>query len=440
MTADDMSVPAAELIIVGHFDRAPGYVTRRPGGSPSWLVMWTQAGSGLVEQGGASFTAGPGDLVVLASGAAQHYRVAPGAERWRFWWAHFQPRPSWPGWLAPYARAAGCHLVAGVPVALHERLDQAFRRALRDARWLPPADPARPDATRLARRDGADLARPDGADLARREVTEPAGARHASPTGPGSPAGGAGSPVGEAGPVAGRSAAPGGAEASRGEQTSGGAVRARVGDRAWAPETASDAGTALDAEMERDAGTALDAEMERDAGTALDAEMERDASGAVAGSAAARELVLGAVEEVLVLATASARRPGDGDGGGDGGGGGGDGRGGDPRVRRALALIAAEPGAPHSVASLARAVALSPSRFAHLFTSETGAPPMRAVRQARIRHAARLLEATDMDVGQVATASGFVSPFHFSRAFRQEYGLPPRAYRRTRQEADRAGS
>jgi AraC family transcriptional regulator of arabinose operon len=46
-----------------------------------------------------------------------------------------------------------------------------------------------------------------------------------------------------------------------------------------------------------------------------------------------------------------------------------------------------------------------------------------------MRHAATLLEATDLDIGQVAAASGFVSPFHFSRVFRREYGLPPRDYR-----------
>ncbi|MCF6476960.1 helix-turn-helix transcriptional regulator, partial [Nonomuraea sp. MG754425] len=128
------------------------------------------------------------------------------------------------------------------------------------------------------------------------------------------------------------------------------------------------------------------------------------------------ELVLGAVEEVLVLATATVRPEGRGEEG-------------DERIRRALAIIAAEPGAAHSVASLARAVALSPSRFAHLFAEATGQTPMRAVRRARVRHAASLLEVTDMDVGQVAAASGFVSPFHFSRAFRKEYGLPPRDYR-----------
>ncbi|GAA3707738.1 helix-turn-helix domain-containing protein [Nonomuraea antimicrobica] len=272
-------------MIVGHYDQLPGYATRRAAGSPSWLLLWTEAGAGFVAQGGASFEVRAGDLAVLGSGVPQHYRVLPGAGRWRFWWVHFQPRASWAAWLAPYAREGRAHLVAGVPGAVHERIDLAFRRARRDARWTP--DNLVPAETRVP---------------------------------------------------------------------------------------------------------------------------------AVAVGGAARELVEGAVEEVLVLATAAARPAEPGEEG-------------DERVRRALALIAAEPGAPHSVASLARAVALSPSRFAHLFAEETGQTPMQAVRWARVRHAASLLEVTDMDVGHVAAASGFVSPFHFSRAFRKEYGLPPRDYR-----------
>ncbi|WP_219471439.1 AraC family ligand binding domain-containing protein, partial [Nonomuraea rhizosphaerae] len=141
MTAEDMSVPAAELTIVGHYDNRPGYATRRPSGSPSWLLMWTQAGAGLVEQAGVSFTAGPGDLVVLGADAPQHYRVAPGAGRWRFWWAHFQPRPDWLTWLGEHARAPGCHLMAGVPEPARERIEAAFERASRNAHWPPHAAP-----------------------------------------------------------------------------------------------------------------------------------------------------------------------------------------------------------------------------------------------------------------------------------------------------------
>ncbi|MFI6322924.1 helix-turn-helix domain-containing protein [Nonomuraea sp. NPDC050556] len=274
-----MSVPAAELVIVGHYDKPPSYATRRRDGSPSWLLMWTQEGGGLVEQGGARTETRPGDLVVLSSRQEQHYRTAPGQERWRFWWAHFQPRTAWLPWLEPHALAPGCYLLRGVGF---DRVEQAFLRAAADARWTghgEPPEPARPEQPVVAE---------------------------------------------------------------------------------------------------------------------------------------ARELVLGAIEEVLLLATTAARPLG----------------GGDQRVRRVQALIAAEPAAPHTVASLARAVALSPSRLAHVFSEQTGMTPMRAVRQARVTHAARLLEITDMDVGQVAQACGFVSPFHFSRTFSAELGVSPRDYRR----------
>ncbi|WP_369221004.1 helix-turn-helix domain-containing protein [Streptomyces sp. R39] len=138
---------------------------------------------------------------------------------------------------------------------------------------------------------------------------------------------------------------------------------------------------------------------------------------AVAHGSAARELALCALEEVVLLATAGPSRaaPGRTDR--------------DERVRRAEELIAADPGASHTVRSLAARVALSPSRFAHLFTARTGVPPMRALREARLRHAARLLESTDLTVERVAAASGFPSPFHFNRVFRERYGVPPGAYR-----------
>jgi AraC family transcriptional regulator of arabinose operon len=137
---------------------------------------------------------------------------------------------------------------------------------------------------------------------------------------------------------------------------------------------------------------------------------------AVAHATAARELALSSLEEVVLLTAAAARPAAPSPGV-------------DARVRRAEELIAADPGAPHTVRSLAAAVSLSPSRFAHLFTRQLGRSPMRALREARLRHAARLLESTDLSVDRVAAASGFASPFHFSRVFRARYGVPPGAYR-----------
>ncbi|MDT9695767.1 helix-turn-helix domain-containing protein [Streptomyces sp. P17] len=137
---------------------------------------------------------------------------------------------------------------------------------------------------------------------------------------------------------------------------------------------------------------------------------------AVAHGSAARELALCALEEAVLLTAATARTPSPPPGV-------------DARVRRAESLIAADPGAAHTVRSLAGHVALSPSRFAHLFTRQLGVPPMRALREARLRHAARLLEGTDLSVERIAAASGFASPFHFNRVFRERYGTPPGAYR-----------
>ena len=136
----------------------------------------------------------------------------------------------------------------------------------------------------------------------------------------------------------------------------------------------------------------------------------------VANGTTARELALSALEEALLVTTAAARPPAPAADL-------------DDRVRRAQELIAADPGAPHTVHSLAAQVALSPSRFAHLFTERVGQSPMRALREARLRHAARLLEGTGLSVERVAAACGFASPFHFTRVFRARYGSPPGAYR-----------
>jgi AraC family transcriptional regulator of arabinose operon len=148
----------------------------------------------------------------------------------------------------------------------------------------------------------------------------------------------------------------------------------------------------------------------------------RNVPPAVAASSPGRELACSGVEEVLVLATAAVgpehgQSPTAGL---------------DPRVRRVEALVVADPAAPHTVRSLADQVALSPSRLAHLFVAQTGRTPMQALRDARLRHAARLLDATDLPVASVAVASGFASPFHFSRLFRDRFGVPPTSYRTRR--------
>jgi len=126
-----------------------------------------------------------------------------------------------------------------------------------------------------------------------------------------------------------------------------------------------------------------------------------------------RELALNGLEEVLLLAAREnvARRALD------------------PRVREALDRIAGDLAAPHSVASLARAVSLSPSRLAHLFQTEVSDSVGHTILSLRMRQAARLLAFTTRGVEEIAGDVGFNSAFYFSRQFHRRFGMSPRAYR-----------
>lgn len=142
------------------------------------------------------------------------------------------------------------------------------------------------------------------------------------------------------------------------------------------------------------------------------------ARAAIANHGRAYDLGLTTLEEVVTLVTSAATEAEPRPAGAI-----------DPRLRRVLAYIAADPGAGHTVTSLARVASVSSSRLAHLFTEQVGRTPMQAVRASRVAYAARLLEATDLSVAQVAHAAGFASPFHFSRTFTAAFGQPPSRYR-----------
>jgi AraC family transcriptional regulator of arabinose operon len=102
----------------------------------------------------------------------------------------------------------------------------------------------------------------------------------------------------------------------------------------------------------------------------------------------------------------------------------------DERVRRAADLVHSHFAEPLSVAALASAVGLSPSRFAHLFRQETGVSPARYVEEVRLERAQLLLLRTDMPIKQIAPLVGFEDPYYFSTRFRRRFGRPPTEWRR----------
>lgn len=104
----------------------------------------------------------------------------------------------------------------------------------------------------------------------------------------------------------------------------------------------------------------------------------------------------------------------------------------DTRVVAAIDYISRHATRRPSIAELAQEVHLSPSRFAHLFTEETGLTPRRFVERQRLERAKQLLELTSLPVGAVAREVGFGSQFHFATRFRKLTGTSPTAYRAAR--------
>jgi AraC-like DNA-binding protein len=113
----------------------------------------------------------------------------------------------------------------------------------------------------------------------------------------------------------------------------------------------------------------------------------------------------------------------------------------DPLLGRALAAFHAEPGAPWSLASLAREAGMSRSAFAARFRDLIGESPMAYVAAWRMDVAARLVREADLPLARVAERVGYQSEAAFNRAFRRVHGVTPGVFaRRGTAFLDRAAS
>lgn len=79
---------------------------------------------------------------------------------------------------------------------------------------------------------------------------------------------------------------------------------------------------------------------------------------------------------------------------------------------------------------LAHAAGISEVYFRRLFKESYGVSPGRYLQRVRIEKARALLESTNDSITQIAAASGYSSVYCFCRAFRQQTGSTPGAYRR----------
>jgi AraC family transcriptional activator of mtrCDE len=102
---------------------------------------------------------------------------------------------------------------------------------------------------------------------------------------------------------------------------------------------------------------------------------------------------------------------------------------GDPQITRAFVDMVEHPGGRHTVQSLAKTAGLSRSGFMDRFSQVFLKTPMAALRDLRMREAARALVAGQASLDQIAHDAGYQDRTGFQRAFRKVYGCDPAEFR-----------
>jgi len=100
----------------------------------------------------------------------------------------------------------------------------------------------------------------------------------------------------------------------------------------------------------------------------------------------------------------------------------------DPRLARSIDHILDDPGAPHTVESLADVACMSRSAFSKHFHDAFSRSPMALVNHVRLERAAKMLSLDQASIEQIARSVGFSSRSHFSRAFKTHTGVSPASF------------
>jgi AraC-like DNA-binding protein len=102
----------------------------------------------------------------------------------------------------------------------------------------------------------------------------------------------------------------------------------------------------------------------------------------------------------------------------------------DIHVRTALDYVEHHYGEDISVQDIAQSTGLNPSYFGKVFKEATGKTPQQYLIGHRMAKASELLKLTSMSIAEVGSEVGYPNQLHFSRAFKNVFGLSPREWRK----------
>ena len=101
----------------------------------------------------------------------------------------------------------------------------------------------------------------------------------------------------------------------------------------------------------------------------------------------------------------------------------------DELIKRVQTYIDSHLGSQIRSEALAHTFGVSTRTLARRFRTATQGSVNDYIRQARILHAKKLLESTDLPIDEIRATTGYLDPAAFRRAFRQAAGVSPRRYR-----------
>ncbi len=107
----------------------------------------------------------------------------------------------------------------------------------------------------------------------------------------------------------------------------------------------------------------------------------------------------------------------------------------DERIFRICSYIRENPAHSFTLAGLAKNCGMAPNSFLRLFRNITGVTPYQYILNMRYVLAAQILRTTSAAIDEVCEMIGVKDRFHFSRRFKNYYGLPPAAYRKLKSDS-----